>query len=397
VNIPLLCQNKEKPTRRRRHGQIKNHKSQITNHKSKIPFIATKNTKNHKKFLCLSVLSVDKNQLAAAAPPLLPLLALLLKTPPRRATHVLMYVMKHTSLYAVFILAACMYMPCTSCATSKDSQSTTNDDLHVCKDKETPLQEILTSTPPGVLTRRKAEDPAAEETPDAHAPLSEAAEWSLTTSDTELLQALLKAGLQINEPVDGSFGQDALGWTLLHFAAGLGNERYIQFLLDHGADVSKRDRNGTRPIDIAFEKGMTNVCQQLENPKPETTLIDGFPEEILEGFFRFARTNAVLVCINGKDPSETLLKWIRCRWPNADVASKGEKMTNPEPWGEQYQNAQTQEKVATFTVAIDKITEQEYTWHAFYYETPLSGWFENGKFLWKYGCWLVVRGKGGSS
>ena len=238
---------------------------------------------------------------------------------------------------------------------------------------------------------------AAAETSDAHVPLSEAAEWSLTTADTELLQALLKAGLQINEPIDVSIGQDALGWTLLHFAAGRGDERYIQFLLDHGADVSKRDRDGTRPIDIAFEKGMTNICQQLANPKPATTLIDGFPQEILEVFFRFSRTNAVLVCINGKDPSETLMKWIRCRWPNADIGSKGEKLANPEPWGERYQNAQTKEKVAMFTVTIDKLNEQEYTWRAFYYQGPLSGWFENGKFLWEYGYWFVVRGKGGAS
>ena len=238
---------------------------------------------------------------------------------------------------------------------------------------------------------------AAAEISDAHVPLSGAAEWSLTTSDTELLQALLKAGLQINEPVDNSYGPEAFGWTLLHFAAGLGNERYIQFLLDHGADVSKRDRFGARPINLAFEKGMTNVCEQLANPKPSTTLIDGFPEEILEEFFRSSRTNAILVWINGKDPSETLLKRIRCRWPNADVGSKCERVANPEPWREPYQNAQTKEKVATFTVTIDKLNEHEYTWHAFYYETPLSGWFENGKFLWKYGYWLIARGKGGSS
>jgi hypothetical protein len=232
---------------------------------------------------------------------------------------------------------------------------------------------------------------AGAEVSDAHVHLSDAALWSLTTFDTELLQALLKAGLQINEPIE----QDSQGWTLLHSAVALGNERYIQFLLDHGADASKRSLSGSRPIDIAFKYGMTNTCQQLANPKPETALIDGLPEEFFEEFFLSARTNAVLVCINGKDPSETLLKWIRSRWPNADIGSKAEKVANPEPWGERYRNAQTKEKVATFTVTIDKLNEQEYSWRAFYYGTPLGGWFANGKFLRKYGYWIVIRDRAG--
>lgn len=226
---------------------------------------------------------------------------------------------------------------------------------------------------------------------DAHVPLSEAANWTVTTSNTELLQALLKAGLQINEPID----QDGLGWTLLHFAAVLGNERYVQFLLDQGADASKRDVGGVRPIDIAFEHGMTNICRQLTNPKPEAPLIDGLPEEVLERVFDFGRSNAVLVSINDKDPSEALLKWLRGRWPNGDVGSKAEKVANPDFWGARYRNAQTHEQVATFTATIEKLNEQEYAWRAFYYVGPLSGWFEKGRIQKHYGYWIVVEDQGG--
>jgi len=45
--------------------------------------------------------------------------------------------------------------------------------------------------------------------------------------------------------------QPAGRWTALHQAAEKGNRRAVQFLLEHGASVSLRTRDGFMPVDVA--------------------------------------------------------------------------------------------------------------------------------------------------
>ena len=47
------------------------------------------------------------------------------------------------------------------------------------------------------------------------------------------------------------------GWTVLHEAALLGNERIVRLLLRHGADPFARREDGATPADLARERGDT--------------------------------------------------------------------------------------------------------------------------------------------
>jgi ankyrin repeat protein len=171
---------------------------------------------------------------------------------------------------------------------------------------------------------------------DDHVHLADAANWAVSTTNIDLLKSLIQAGVQINEPVEKE-----AGWTLLHFAASSGPERVVRFLMVNGADPTRRDHGGLRPIDLAYQESRTNICQVLENAQPSTSLIDGFPEGVLETVFRSLQKDSVLVTINGKDPSAELLQWLRRAWPNAVPGSKGELVTDTASNKNRYRNIES--------------------------------------------------------
>lgn len=225
---------------------------------------------------------------------------------------------------------------------------------------------------------------------DDHVHLADAATWAVSTSNTELLKSLLQAGVQINEPVEKE-----AGWTLLHFAASSGTERLVRFLIDSGADPSRRDHAGLRPIDLAYQQSRTNICQALANTRESASSVDGFPEGVLETVFRSQQSNAVIVSINGKDPSGELLKWLRRVWPNAIPGSKGELVTDTASGEKHYRNIESKEKLASCAVTIKRLNEREYSWFMSFRSGPLSGWHDEGKAREEYGYWLVTETKGG--
>ena len=233
---------------------------------------------------------------------------------------------------------------------------------------------------------------AVAEPSDDHVHLASAAEWAVTTSNVKLLEALLQAGVQINEPVE-----DILDWTLLHHAAGSGTERVVQFLVDNGACPDCPDQAGTRPIDLAYQGNRTNICNILANTRPEPPPIDGFPEGLLERVFLFHRDNPVLVSVNGKDPSDKLLDWLQRNaiLSNALPDSKGELLEDGESGEKFYQNIESKERMARCVVTIKKLDVQEYSWTVLYYEGPLAGFFENGKARNQYGYWIKTESEGG--
>jgi ankyrin repeat protein len=55
---------------------------------------------------------------------------------------------------------------------------------------------------------------------------------------------LMEAGAQVNS-------KDKDGWTPLHWAAWNGHLDIVQILLPNGADVNAKDSDGFQPIDVA--------------------------------------------------------------------------------------------------------------------------------------------------
>lgn len=223
---------------------------------------------------------------------------------------------------------------------------------------------------------------------DDHLHLSDAATWAVSTSNTELLKALLQAGVQINEPVEKE-----AGWTLLHFAASSGTERVVRFLLDNGADPSVRNNAGLRPIDLAYQHSRTNICQALTNTRASEFAIDGFPQGVLETVFRSEQNSPVLVSVNRKDPSAELLKWLRRSWPNAVPGSKGELATDTTSGEKHYRNIETKGKMASCVVTIERLNEREYSWFTSFRSGSLSGWHDEGKIRQEYGYWVMTETK----
>jgi ankyrin repeat protein len=86
-----------------------------------------------------------------------------------------------------------------------------------------------------------------EDDPDVtyeHRDLRGAAKAAVWSGNKTLLDALLKAGLQINKPVDPEDGQ-----TVLHTAVSARNPDMIRHLLAKGADPLAMDFYGDKPVD----------------------------------------------------------------------------------------------------------------------------------------------------
>jgi|ERR1700733_3920264 ankyrin repeat protein len=53
------------------------------------------------------------------------------------------------------------------------------------------------------------------------------------------------------------------GWTPLHQACWAGNFEVVKILLDYGADISCKDKSGRSPLDIANQKGYSEIAALL--------------------------------------------------------------------------------------------------------------------------------------
>ena len=84
----------------------------------------------------------------------------------------------------------------------------------------------------------------------------------------ELVALLLAAGLLVDETDEG-------GATALHYAAFKGNKYFIRLLLEHGADVEKKDRHGWTPKDMMTIGGHHSLSSMLLLPSVENTLTPG--------------------------------------------------------------------------------------------------------------------------
>lgn len=226
-----------------------------------------------------------------------------------------------------------------------------------------------------------------------HLNLAAASAWAVTTSNTELMKALLQAGLQINEPVANDSGL-----SLLHLAVMSGNERMVRFVVDNGAILDIRSKTGSRPIDIAYEEGLTNICQLLTYNVEDKRSVDEFPAAMLENAFTCEPiTNSVLVSVNGKKPTDNMLNWLRTKrgWTHALACSEPRKAT------EQIRDAQSRAdpnrniSVYYYSMEIKKVTENEYLCRWGLDLGQLSGGWGESALVKKFGYWLVSKRTGG--
>jgi len=53
------------------------------------------------------------------------------------------------------------------------------------------------------------------------------------------------------------------GWTALHHAAFKGQKEVAELLIDKGADVNAKDKNGGTPLHIASSRGQKEIAELL--------------------------------------------------------------------------------------------------------------------------------------
>ena len=64
--------------------------------------------------------------------------------------------------------------------------------------------------------------------------------------------------------------EDDLGWTPLHVAAQLGNEKYVKLLLENGnSPAYKKNKEGLSALHIAAKNGNVNVMKELITTCPD--------------------------------------------------------------------------------------------------------------------------------
>lgn len=84
------------------------------------------------------------------------------------------------------------------------------------------------------------------------------------------MQQHIAAGTELN-------AKNAAGWTALHLAAMDGNLAIVKALIGGGADVDVAGQQGKTALDLAREKGQSEIVQYLEsrNESGGRRLMDG--------------------------------------------------------------------------------------------------------------------------
>ncbi|MDQ3331754.1 MAG: ankyrin repeat domain-containing protein [Planctomycetota bacterium] len=57
------------------------------------------------------------------------------------------------------------------------------------------------------------------------------------------------------------------GWTLLHYAAFQGTPTAVTLLIEHGADVNARAKDGPTPLQVAENKNREDIVKILRTVK----------------------------------------------------------------------------------------------------------------------------------
>ena len=88
--------------------------------------------------------------------------------------------------------------------------------------------------------------------------------------DIDEVQRQLDAGVDVNE-------ENSIGYTPLHYAAGVGRIDIVELLIEHGANINATDSSnkGATPLDYAHWKGQTEVVEVLKAHNAQRTYGEG--------------------------------------------------------------------------------------------------------------------------
>jgi ankyrin repeat protein len=87
--------------------------------------------------------------------------------------------------------------------------------------------------------------------------------------DIDEVQRQLDAGVDVNE-------ENSIGYTPLHYAAGVGRIDIVELLIKHGANINATDSvKGATPLDYAHWKGQLEAIETLKTHNAKRTYGDG--------------------------------------------------------------------------------------------------------------------------
>lgn len=237
----------------------------------------------------------------------------------------------------------------------------------------------------------EAEPPPAEvadDRPTQHAQLCEAATNAVQNGNAALFKALLKAGLQIDLPLDRE-----TGWNPLHLAAIQNQVAMAKMLLRHGADPEVRDKYGDRAIDDAFKNGAEEFCKALERPVKKESMIAGVPESLWEELladYQEPDDKIRFLSLNEADPSKELLEYYKRSRSNTRPMSSADALDvrGDEKDATNYRDKATKEYGSRLSIQLKPIGDGSYEWSVSEDTGPLSGGGSSGKIKRAYGYWL---------
>lgn len=193
-----------------------------------------------------------------------------------------------------------------------------------------------------------------------HENLREAAKHAIAKGDTALFDTLLKAGLQINKPLDPTYKEFAL-----HVAVENKLPDMIRHLLQHGANPLLRNNAGNRPIDeldrlqagnlrliitaLQRKPAAYDKKQLMQIPLPVWHEVFGTPEpphDPLAPPVENADDQPLVpfVSINGTDPPPEMTPALNAHFPGWRPGSHVEETAGNAERGPGYRDKQTHER-----------------------------------------------------
>ena len=225
-----------------------------------------------------------------------------------------------------------------------------------------------------------------------HKALASAAQHAVASGNTDLLSALLKAGLQINEPIDEN------GHTALHWSAVYNKLRSARFLMKNGADPHARNKHGNRPIDEAFNDNQLEMCKTLAVGTDDDYIIDDIiPNEAVETLLAgwSKETNLVFVAINQKDPGNDIDGWLDYKWSNWKPYSDAIELTENAFYDEKapsmHKSKSTGKYGKLISINFKKISKDKYEYQFSRHTGSLAASGSRGIILRKYGYWIIIE------
>lgn len=221
--------------------------------------------------------------------------------------------------------------------------------------------------------------------------LHDAALYAVKISNNQLVDALLQAGLDVNEALDEN------GWTLLHYAVILNKRHVAENIISNGANFDVIDNHSKRPIDYAFEYKNTKMCELLAKFDEDEKLIDDFPEEMITTLISDIPLyeDLYFVELNSKEPSDQMLTLLMNYIQNVKRSSDSYRMTEKEydesqNKGSLYKDKATGQFGHYITIKLNRIQPNKYKWDLLI-SSGVTGSDSSGLMVKKYGYWIKIE------